>query len=71
MDMLDEVKLMSCLCVSGDGKGGKDGFRACLAGVFVAFMRAFLERESGDLRVIVDNPGVAPVTLDPVIFVEK
>ncbi|KAE9460629.1 hypothetical protein C3L33_07466, partial [Rhododendron williamsianum] len=55
----------------GDGKGGKDGFRACLAGVFVAFMRAFLERESGDLRVIVDNPGVAPVTLDPVIFVEK
>ncbi|KAI8522952.1 hypothetical protein RHMOL_Rhmol13G0037000 [Rhododendron molle] len=73
MDMLDEVTLTSCMCASGDGKGtgGKDGFRACLAGVFVAFMRAFLEKESGDLRVIVDNPGVAPVTLDPVIFVEE
>lgn len=70
MDMLDDVTLMSCICVSGDGTGGKDGLRACLGGVFVACLRAFLEGESRDLRVIVDNPGVAPVILDPVCFVE-
>lgn len=36
----------------------------------MACLRAFLEGESRDLRVIVDNPGVAPVILDPVCFVE-
>ncbi|KAK3013768.1 hypothetical protein RJ639_010127 [Escallonia herrerae] len=69
-DMLDDwmVKLTSWVCKSGEGD--KELMRRGVAGIVVAFMRAFLQDDREDLNAIVKSPGVAPIQLDPVIFVE-
>ncbi|KAF5950634.1 hypothetical protein HYC85_012627 [Camellia sinensis] len=64
VDMLDDPNLiLSLACVSGEGD--KDPFKKCLGGVFVAFLRACLDGENEDLKCIVEEPTIAPVTLDP------
>ncbi|THG02603.1 hypothetical protein TEA_013354 [Camellia sinensis var. sinensis] len=69
VDMLDDPNLiLSLACVSGEGD--KDPFKKCLGGVFVAFLRACLDGENEDLKCIVEEPTIAPVTLDPVIHIE-
>ncbi|KAK3001608.1 hypothetical protein RJ639_020647, partial [Escallonia herrerae] len=69
-DMLDDwmINLTSWVCKSGEGDKGL--MRRGVAGIVVAFMRAFLQGDGEDLNAIVKSPGVAPIQLDPVIFVE-
>ncbi|PSS06362.1 Chlorophyllase-2 like [Actinidia chinensis var. chinensis] len=70
MDMIDYGKetLTGCLCVSGTGPRGP--FRKCLAGIFVAVLRAYLEGQTEYLQAIADQPSIAPTRLDPVIYIE-
>ncbi|XP_052174636.1 chlorophyllase-1 [Diospyros lotus] len=71
MDMLNDpaAKLGSCVCASG--KGAKDLFRMCLGGLFVAFLRAYLEDDNADFKAILEDPSIAPVTLDPMIYMSE
>ncbi|KAF0911527.1 hypothetical protein E2562_011157 [Oryza meyeriana var. granulata] len=67
LDMLedDAPAMVTCLCK--DGGGCKDKMRRTVAGIMVAFLRAALHGEDGDLMAIIkDDPaGLAPTTLDP------
>ncbi|XP_059660455.1 chlorophyllase-1-like [Cornus florida] len=69
MDMLNDDTLMSCMCKGG--KGSKDLMRKCVGGIAVAFMKDYLEGESSDLKAIVNDPTIAPIKLDPVIFMKN
>ncbi|GJM99599.1 hypothetical protein PR202_ga16719 [Eleusine coracana subsp. coracana] len=68
LDMLDDdaPELVTCLCKEGDKC--KDVMRKTVAGTMVAFLKAALGEEHGDLKVILKGPQqmVAPTTLDPV-----
>ena len=66
LDMLDDdaPKFMTCMCK--DGKNCKDMMRRSVAGIMVAFLKAVLSGEDGDLSVILKDPGLAPTTLYPV-----
>ncbi|RLM86957.1 chlorophyllase-1-like [Panicum miliaceum] len=66
LDMLDDdaPKFMTCMCK--DGNNCKDMMRRTVAGIMVAFLKAVLNEEDGDLRVILKDPKLAPTTLDPV-----
>ncbi|KAJ1289007.1 hypothetical protein BS78_02G133100 [Paspalum vaginatum] len=66
LDMLDDdaPKLFICWCK--DGSNCKDKMRRCVAGIMVAFLKAVLNGEDGDLSVILKYPGLAPTTLAPV-----
>jgi chlorophyllase len=66
LDMLDDdaPKFMTCMCK--DGKNCKDMMRRSVAGIMVAFLKAVLSGEDGDLSVILKDPALAPTTLDPV-----
>ncbi|KAA8543284.1 hypothetical protein F0562_021221 [Nyssa sinensis] len=70
MDVLDDgaawMQTLVCEC----GKGPRDPMRRCVGGIFVAFLNAYLGRQTNDLKAIVCNPGIAPIVLDPVIFIE-
>ncbi|KAA8550826.1 hypothetical protein F0562_002510 [Nyssa sinensis] len=70
MDMLDDAvaALSSCLCKSG--KGSKDPMRKCVGGLVVAFLNAYLGGDFDALKAIVGDPAIAPIELDPVIFIE-
>ncbi|CAL5337338.1 unnamed protein product [Camellia sinensis] len=61
MDMLDDPKLM-LRHVFVSGEGDKDLFKKYLGGVFVAFLRACLDDANEDLKCIVKEPTIAPVT---------
>ncbi|KAL2540892.1 Chlorophyllase-2 [Abeliophyllum distichum] len=69
-DMLDESKASLASWVCKSGKGSKEDMRRGVGGIVVAFLNAYLENESGDLKDILDKPSTAPILLDPVIFVE-
>ena len=74
LDMLDD-HLSGCIgAISGyickSGKGPRDPMRRCVGGLFVAFLKAYLEGQTGDFKAIVDEPDLAPVKLDPVEFIE-
>ncbi|CAN6179943.1 unnamed protein product [Urochloa humidicola] len=66
LDMLDDdaPKFMTCMCK--DGTNCKDMMRRTIAGIMVAFLKAVLNEEDGDLRVILKDPKLATTTLDPV-----
>ncbi|CAN6171957.1 unnamed protein product [Urochloa humidicola] len=68
LDMLDDgaPKFMTCMCK--DGNNCKDMMRRTVAGIMVAFLKAVLNEEDGDLRVILKDPKLAPTTLDPVEY---
>ncbi|CAN6197754.1 unnamed protein product [Urochloa humidicola] len=66
LDMLDDdaPKFMTCMCKGGNNC--KNMMRRTVAGIMVAFLKAVLNEEDGDLRVILKDPKLAPTTLDPV-----
>ncbi|KAI3449940.1 hypothetical protein Pfo_006605 [Paulownia fortunei] len=70
-DVLNDsrVGLASLVCKSG--KGSKEKMRRGVGGVVVAFLKAYLGGECEDLQSIVDAPTIAPITLDPVIYVKE
>ncbi|KAG8389026.1 hypothetical protein BUALT_Bualt02G0186600 [Buddleja alternifolia] len=70
-DMLNDSKadLASLVCKSG--KGSKEKMRRGVGGIVVAFLEAYLGGESEDLNAIVNSPNVAPITLDPVIYIKE
>ncbi|PIN10977.1 Chlorophyllase [Handroanthus impetiginosus] len=68
-DMLDDW-IADLLIFSKSGKG-RDHMRKCVGGIVVAFLKTYLEGDEKDLDVIVSDPGVAPTTLDPVIYVKS
>ncbi|XP_059277129.1 chlorophyllase-2-like [Lycium ferocissimum] len=71
-DMLDDkmANLMSIIMKSG--KESKDTLRRTIGGLFVAFLKAYLEGQADDLINIVESPEIrAPIALDPVIYVEE
>ncbi|OIT27023.1 PREDICTED: chlorophyllase-2, chloroplastic-like [Nicotiana attenuata] len=71
LDMLDDGTAALIRWVMKSGKGSKDSMRRTVGGLFVAFLKAYLEGQADDLINIVESPNVhAPITLDPVISVE-
>ena len=69
-DMIDDdapihIKLMKA-AISVEGNGSKDMMRRTVAGIMVAFLKAKLNEEEGDLEAILKDPKLAPATLDPV-----
>ncbi|KAI5680224.1 hypothetical protein M9H77_01451 [Catharanthus roseus] len=67
MDMLDGGGgPLGCMCKSGTGP--KSLMRKGTAGIVVAFMKAYLEGHDFDLIAIVNDPNIAPITLDPVVY---
>ncbi|PIN10980.1 Chlorophyllase [Handroanthus impetiginosus] len=68
-DMLDDG-IANCLSfISKSGKGSKDLMRKSVGGIVVAFLRTYLGGDQKDLDAIVNDPSVAPIILDPVIYV--
>ncbi|KAK4441476.1 Chlorophyllase-1 [Sesamum alatum] len=70
-DMLDEryAYMMSYMVKSG--KGPRDLMRKCVGGIVVAALKSYLGGSDDDLNAIVDDPTIAPITLDPVIYVKE
>lgn len=70
MDMLDDDlegvvgKLAECMCKNNES-GDKDPMRRTVGGLVVAFLRAYLDLQTQDLDAIIDNPRLAPTTLNP------
>ncbi|KAK4351454.1 hypothetical protein RND71_030767 [Anisodus tanguticus] len=71
-DMLDD-RMAALMCmIMKSGKGSKDTLRRTIGGIFVAFLKAYLEGQADDLINIVESPNIrAPITLDPVISIEE
>ncbi|KAF3975225.1 hypothetical protein CMV_001497 [Castanea mollissima] len=75
MDMLNDDpsgivgELSGCICVNG--KGPRDPMRRSVGGIAVAFLKAYLEDESGDFVAILADPSLAPAKLEPVEFIEE
>ncbi|WOK96929.1 chlorophyllase-2, chloroplastic [Canna indica] len=73
LDMLDDEtkgvrgKATYCLCKNG---GSRKPMRAFVGGAMVAFMKAYLEGDSGFLMGIRDDPQISPVELSVVNFLE-
>ncbi|KAI3461088.1 hypothetical protein Pfo_017751 [Paulownia fortunei] len=71
-DMLDDriANCMSYICKSGTGS--KELMRKSVGGIVVAFLKSYLGGEEvEDLNAIVNDPSIAPITLDPVIYVKE
>lgn len=69
-DMLEDNMAALISIIMKSGKGSKDSMRRSVAGIVVAFLKAYLEGQVDDLNVIVKSPNLAPITLDPVISVK-
>nr|ACN31905.1 unknown [Zea mays] len=70
MDMLDDdgvpYVINNCMCMRNT-KDTKDLARRAIGGAVVAFLRATLEDDDEDLKVVLENrPGLSPAVLDPV-----
>ncbi|KAJ3689316.1 hypothetical protein LUZ61_018480 [Rhynchospora tenuis] len=66
MDMLDDnaFNLMTkCMCKNGKCR---DIMRRCTAGITVAFLKAYTQKEAEYLDLIWSKPGLAPGELEPV-----
>ncbi|KAL6601470.1 hypothetical protein ACP70R_044690 [Stipagrostis hirtigluma subsp. patula] len=66
LDMLDDGAAMLQNFFVKKGKNCKDWMRRSVAGIMVAFLKAMLSEKDHDLKVILENPGMAPTVLDPV-----
>ncbi|KAK1313140.1 Chlorophyllase-1 [Acorus calamus] len=68
-DMLDDdaLKLTKCVCKSGKTR---EPMRRSVGGLAVAFLRAYLEGEKGELLGIVKEPQIAPAELNPAVLRE-
>ncbi|KAK1266679.1 hypothetical protein QJS04_geneDACA000425 [Acorus gramineus] len=63
----DALKLTKCVCKSGKIRGS---MRRSVGGLAVAFLRAYLEGEKGELLGIVMEPWIAPAELNPAVLRE-
>ncbi|MCD9640326.1 hypothetical protein HAX54_025602 [Datura stramonium] len=70
-DMLDDGTTSLMGIVMKSGKGSKKSLRRGIGGIFVAFLKAYLEGQADDLINIVESPNRAPITFDPVISIEE
>lgn len=70
-DVLDDERLGLASLVCRSGKGCKEKMRRGIGGVVVSFLDAYLKGECQALEGIVAEPGLAPITLNPVIYVKK
>ncbi|KAM3688733.1 hypothetical protein ACJW31_10G173400 [Castanea mollissima] len=61
-DMLGDL-MRNFLCENG--KGPRNPMRRSVGGIIVAFLRAYLEGENGDLVAILGDPKHSPVKLEP------
>ncbi|PIN10979.1 Chlorophyllase [Handroanthus impetiginosus] len=70
-DMLDDwiANYLRFICKSGTGS--RDLMRKSVGGIVVAFLRTYLGGDEKDLDAIVNDPSVAPIILDPVIYVKE
>ncbi|KAG8370917.1 hypothetical protein BUALT_Bualt13G0033200 [Buddleja alternifolia] len=74
-DMLDDklddwmTNLASHMIKSG--KGSKELMRKGVGGIVVAFLKFYLGGDEKDFDAIVGDPSIAPITLDPVIYVKE
>lgn len=69
LDMIDDdapwqINVMKFFVMQGNGY--KDTMRRAVAGIMVAFLKAVLKGEDGDLHVILKDPTLAPISLNPV-----
>ncbi|XP_018622763.1 chlorophyllase-2-like isoform X1 [Nicotiana tomentosiformis] len=72
LDMLDDGTASLSRWMMKSGKGSTDTMRRTVGGLFVAFLKAYLEGQADDLINIVESPNIrAPITLDPVISIEE
>eukprot|EP00268_Persea_americana_P050063 TRINITY_DN5416_c0_g1_i2.p1 TRINITY_DN5416_c0_g1~~TRINITY_DN5416_c0_g1_i2.p1 ORF type:complete len:312 (+),score=48.85 TRINITY_DN5416_c0_g1_i2:410-1345(+) len=71
LDMLDDEtegfrgKASYCLCKNGKAR---EPMRRFVGGIVVAFMKAYLKDDSGDMTAIREEPSIAPVELRPIGF---
>ncbi|KAK6138350.1 hypothetical protein DH2020_027934 [Rehmannia glutinosa] len=70
-DMLDDTLDDWIVRRVRSGKGSKDLMRKSVGGIVVAFLKSYLGGDEDDLNAIVDDPSIAPITLDPVIYVKE
>lgn len=72
VDMLEAEGIMAKILqfTLKSGKGSKESMIKAVGGIVVAFLKAYLEGQVDDLNAIVKFPGLAPITLDPVISVK-
>ncbi|KAK1271136.1 hypothetical protein QJS04_geneDACA004245 [Acorus gramineus] len=72
MDMLDdnaEAEIMGSLCKGGESR---EPMRRSVGGLVVAFLKAYLKSDKGDLRSIVhEHKHIAPAVLNPAELREK
>ncbi|XP_009777296.1 chlorophyllase-1-like isoform X2 [Nicotiana tabacum] len=69
-DILDDKIAAIASLVAKSGKGSKDLMRKAVGGIVVAFLEAKLGGKVDNLNAIVQEPSLAPITLDPVISVK-
>ncbi|KAJ3693026.1 hypothetical protein LUZ60_012121 [Juncus effusus] len=68
LDVLDDKAfnlVTKCACKNGKNR---DIMRRCSAGVIIAFLKDYFEKETGYLKAILSDPGIAPGKLDPVEY---
>lgn len=72
-DVLNDSKVGLASLVCRSGKGCKEKMRRGVGGLVVAFLKAHLGGVDDDshLQTIVDAPAIAPINLDPVIYITK
>lgn len=73
-DILDNKNKMAILLeiiMKRGTKGSKDTLRRTVGGLFVAFLKCYLEGQADDLINIVESPDIrAPIKLDPVVAID-
>ncbi|KAJ8899439.1 hypothetical protein K2173_018413 [Erythroxylum novogranatense] len=65
-DHLDGVIGTVAEALCKNGKGPKDPMRRTIGGIVVAFLKAYFEADADEYATILEDPSVAPVTLDAV-----
>ncbi|PIM99853.1 Chlorophyllase [Handroanthus impetiginosus] len=70
-DVLNDPKVALASLVCKSGKDSKEKMRRAVGGIVVAFLKAYLGGECEDLQGIVAAPTIAPITLDPVIYIKE
>ncbi|KAH6758135.1 hypothetical protein C2S52_022983 [Perilla frutescens var. hirtella] len=73
-DMMDDNVLLLDIVrtfIAKSCEGSREPMRRAVGGAVVAFLRAYLGGHEKDLDAIVDDPAVAPITLDPVLHIKR
>ncbi|XP_042513908.1 chlorophyllase-1, chloroplastic-like [Macadamia integrifolia] len=74
MDMLNDDPMGINGWFSGiackKGSGSREIMRKCVGGIVVASIKAYVGKDTTDLKAIVDDPTIAPTTLDSVVLDE-